>query len=69
MRVDGHRPQQQEGFQGMTVQQQLEAHIKKVQQELDRQRGEVRLMQQQLRQQLLTHLEKEGLAWWPRPSY
>ena len=53
----------------MTVQQQLEAHIKKVQQELDRQREEVRLMQQQLRQQLLPHPEKEGLAWWPRPSY
>ena len=56
----------QEGCQGMTVQHLLEAQIRTFQQELARQREEVRKVQQQLRQQLLPYPVQESRAWDPR---
>ena len=61
-------PGVQEGFQGMTVQHLLEAHLRKIQQELALHKEEFRLVQQQLRQQLLVPTQGGGLAWGPRPS-
>ena len=51
-------------FQGLTVQQQLDAHINVVNQQLDKQRQEQNLFLRQLQQQLAG-----GLAWSVRPSY
>ena len=58
----------QEGFQGMTVQHLLEAHIRNVQLELASQREMVRLVQQQLSQQLHHRQLEGGLAWGARLS-
>jgi hypothetical protein len=55
-------------FQGMTVQQLLEAHMKIVKQELDRQRQEQSVFQFQIQQQLLGCQAGGGLAWPARPS-
>ena len=52
----------------MTVQQLLEAHIKNIKQELASQKEEVRIVQQQLKEQLLPHPLAGGLAWGPRLS-
>jgi hypothetical protein len=53
----------------MTVQLLLEAHIRNFEQELAKQREEVRIVQQQLRQQFLPYPLEEGLVWGPRLSY
>ena len=58
-----------QGFQGMTVQQLLEAHTMIVMKELATQREQVRLVQQQLGQHVLAHPLGEGLAMGARPSY
>ena len=50
-------------FQGLTVQQLLEAHFKIVKQELDRQRQEHSMFQFKIQQQLLGCQVGEGLAW------
>ena len=54
-------------FQGLTVQQLLEAHFKIVKQELDRQRQEHSMFQFKIQQQLLGCQAGEGLVW-DRPS-
>ena len=51
------------GFQGMTVQHLLEAQTKYLEQELHKQREEVRLVQLQLRQQLLPYPVVEAQPW------
>ena len=56
-------PGVQKGFQGMTVQQMLEAHIRIIQQELASQKEVVRLVQQQLSQQLQPRPQEGSLAW------
>ena len=58
-----------EGFQGLTVQQLLEAHVKTFEQELAKQREKVRQFQQQLRLQLLPYHAVEGPGWGPKLSY
>ena len=52
----------------MTVQQLLEAHMKIVKQELDRQRQEQSMFMFQIQQQLLGCQTGGGLAWGARPS-
>ena len=54
-----------QGFQGMTVQQLLEAHLKLVKQELDRQRQEHSMFQ--LRVQNLLSQTRGDLALGARP--
>ena len=56
------------GFQGLTVQQLLEAHFQAVQQELARQRQEHNLMQFRIQQQLLGGRQVgQGPVWADRP--
>ena len=68
-----------DGFQGMTVQQLLEAQFRVIQQQFAAQREEVRLIQQQLKQQQYSQPPPMlvrgppppvagGLAWGYRPS-
>ena len=71
-------PGVQKGFQGMTVQQLLEAQFRVIQQQFAAQREEVRLIQQQLKQQQYSQPPPMlvggpppvagGLAWGYRPS-
>ena len=58
-----------QSFQGMTVQNLLETYMRNIQQELASQRESVRLVQQQLSQQLQNNLHVGGPQWGIRPSY
>ena len=60
-----------QNFQGMTVQHLLETYMRSIQQELASQRESVRLVQQQLSQQLPSnpHLGGPQCPWGIRPSY
>ena len=59
----------QQSFQEMTVQHMLEAYIRNIQQELASQREIVRLVQQQLNQQLPPHPVRGALAQGARVSF
>ena len=61
--------QQHPSFQGLIVQQLLEAQTRYLEQELAKQREEVRIVQEHLRQQLLPYPVKESLVWGPRHSF
>ena len=68
--ASGYQGQQNNSdFQGMTFQLLLEAQAKHFEQELAKQREEVRIVQQQLKLQLLPYPAVEGLVWGHRPSY
>ena len=68
--TSGYQGQQNNSdFQGMTVQHLLEAQAIHFQQELAKQKEEVRIVQQQLKLQLLPYPAVEGLVWGHRPSY
>ena len=60
--------EQQQVFQGMTVQQLLKAHFKIVKQELDRQSQEHTMFQWKMQKQLLDCQARGGLAWGPAAS-
>ena len=57
------------GFQGLTVQQLLEAHFKVIKQELDRQKQELSIFQHQIQQQLRASQGEGSLDMGARHSY
>ena len=59
----------QQGFQGMTVQQLLEAHTRSLGEEIIKQREELRLIQLQINQQQLPYPVAESCAVGLNPSY